>query len=50
MKIFAQLFGQEIILYQITSNSGMSIINGQYIIKTIIEKEKINELKKFMKI
>ena len=46
MKIFAQLFGQEIIIYQITSNSGMSIITGQDIIKTKIEKEEIYELKK----
>ena len=50
MKIFAKLFGQEIILYQITSNSGMSIITGQDIIKTKIEKEEIYELKKIIKI
>ena len=46
MKIFAQLFGQEIILYQITSNSGMSIITGQDIIKTKIDDEEKKEIKK----
>ena len=46
MKIFAQLFGQEIILYQITSNSGMSIITGQDIIKTKIEEKEKKELEK----
>jgi hypothetical protein len=45
MKIFAQLFGQEMILYQITSNSGMSIITGQDIIKTEIEEEELQKLK-----
>ena len=61
MNIFAKIFGQDLILYQITSNSGMSIITGQDIIKTEIEddewkllkkhynniKEIINEKKKF---
>ena len=45
MKIFSQLFGQEMILYQITSNSGMSIITGQDIIKTEIEEEELQKLK-----
>ena len=50
MKIFAKLFGQEMILYQITSNSGMSIITGQDIIKTKIEEKEKNELKENYKI
>ena len=39
MKIFSKLFGQEMILYQITSNSGISIITGQDIIRAEIDKD-----------
>ena len=45
MKIIAQLFGQKMTLYQITSNSGISIITGQDIIKAKIHNDEINELK-----
>ena len=46
MKVFSQLFGQEMILYQITNNSGMSIITGQDLIKTEIEEKEKTKLKK----
>ena len=49
MNIFSRIFGQDMILYQITSNSGMSIITGQDIIKTDINDEKQKELKKAYK-
>mgnify|MGYP002622861730 CR=1 FL=1 len=49
MKIFAQIFGQEMILYQITANSGISIITGQDIIKTEIEEDELKKLKKCYK-
>ena len=45
IKVFSQLFGQEMILYQITGNSGMSIITGQDIIKTEIEREEKKKIK-----
>ena len=49
INIFSQLFGQDMILYQITNNSGMSIITGQDIIKTDIGSDEENELKKSYK-
>ena len=45
MKIIAKLFGQKMILYQITSNSGISIITGQDIIKAEIDEEEKDKLK-----
>ena len=45
MKIFSKLFGQEMILYQLTSNSGISIITGQDIIKAEIDENEKNILK-----
>ena len=45
MKIFSKLFGQEMILYQITSNSGISIITGQDIIRAEIDKDEKEILK-----
>ena len=57
MKIFAKIFGQKTNLYQINSNSGMSIITGQDIIMTNIDKDKeekdlkcnYNDIKKLIK-
>ena len=49
INIFSKLFGQDMILYQITNNSGMSIITGQDIIKTDIGSDEENELKKSYK-
>ena len=45
IKIFAQIFGQDMILYQITSNSGISIITGQDIINGELEEKEKNILK-----
>ena len=49
MKIFAQLFGQKMFLYQRTSNSGISIVTGQDIIKAEIETDEITKLKENFK-
>ena len=46
LKAFSTLFGQELILYQITNNSGMSIISGQVLIKTEIDVEEKTKLQK----
>ena len=45
IKIFSKIFGQKMILYQITSNSGISIITGQDIIKAEIEENEKKKLK-----
>lgn len=49
MKILAKLFGQEMILYQITSNSVISIITGQDIIKAEIDENEKDILKRTFK-
>ena len=44
IQIFTKILGQSIILYQITSNSDMSILTGQDIIKTKIESDELKKL------
>ena len=50
VKLFAELLGQDLSIYQLNSNSGISIFTGQSVIKKNFDEKEIEKLKNILKL
>jgi len=50
VKLFSDILGQDLSIYQLNSNSGLSIFTGQSVIKENFDEKEKNEIKNIMKL